>query len=143
MYLWDLSLDSIPLGWEKFYETAIKETSHGETFALPDSEYYYNIPDCKELLETNFKSLKNEATILFKDLSSNLNRIERLIEIDICLYSIIEFWTRDEREYSSFNPNELQLDIYNSNLYFSPSSIEMYKYDKMKFIHLSKPFRLR
>lgn len=142
MYLWELSLENIPLGWEELYKSSVGKSANSEIVELPDCEYYYNMEDCKKLLETNFISLKNEAAALYNDLQSNLHRLNRLIEIDISLYAIINFWTCTENDYSCFNPNSLQTQLCDTSSYFAPCSIEMEKYEKMKFIHLSKNYQL-
>lgn len=146
MFLWDLNISEIPIGWQKEFDIAKLETPNGEyvTYQVNNDEsdtYYYNIPASKEFLENTFNEQKAKAQELYSE-SMDSQTISKLIECDILLYNVLCYWVMDEDiEFSDFNPDFITKSIYDTNCYLTSSYWgSMRKYDGLRFFHLSSEF---
>lgn len=150
-YLWDLTLENIPLGWIDIYEDYVRNCPHGEIYGVQYhndedvTRHYVNPVKCKEVMLKRFNQLKLDAVELIgqRDSIDLKEFMNQLIKIDIQLFSILDDWTTDFDEVSSLDPNkytEKELSKHyswyiNSSRDLLPND-PMLKYDSLKLINL-------
>lgn len=147
-FLWDLNIEDIPCGWEPIYQEALKDYPGGkiaETISqygdgeLSVEKHLFNPVKCREILINKFNQLKFEAIELYnkRDVLDFKICCNRLFQIDIFLYSILNEWTYIDDVFAndSFQPNNILSDIksYAQDTYFDNSDSQ---FNNFKFINL-------
>ena len=146
-FLWDINIEDITCGWETAYQNALKECPKGKTIEMVSCDYYgtetyevdYNPVQCRNILVNAFNELKLEANELYSNLHSLDFKptINKLLRIDILLFSILSEWTFDgsDCDASCYDPShclEVTTNIATSS-YFENLEPE---FDKFKLINL-------
>lgn len=145
-YLWDLTLDKLPCGWENTYQEALINCPDGEL--IPSEEhwgetqrnYFYHPVKYRQLILETFNNYKAKAIELMnkKDTLDFKEFINQIVQIDIVLYNLISHWITDEEEFdiNSFNPNNFYNEINNKD-YFDSSEFKANEFEKLKLIRFS------
>ena len=149
-FLWQLDIEKLPLGWEDVYLEALANYPNGQIVA--DGPYYdgdtlrrayMNPVGFREKLLLLFNKYKQIANELYESLglSFNSDAINQLLKCDIILYSIIFDWVDTEKDFSVFDPNKIEENLFYIDGYFSSSDMDfMVPFQRMKFIQLNQDY---
>ena len=111
-YLWELKIIDLPLGWEEYYQLALKEFPDGENIDLSDGTFFCRPVEYRTKLIENFEKYSNEAQEVFND--NNLNfqdKCNKLLKLDVILNNILSDWINDTYDSSIFNPNDINYEL--------------------------------
>ncbi|MGE1211103.1 hypothetical protein [Bacillus pumilus] len=142
-YLWNLDIEELPCGWENIYQEALVDFPDGKTFKEtmngPDDiyEFFSNPVKYKELLIQLFNFHKSKAQELFEsnDLLTDRKALSNLIKHDMALDHFVSTWVSTDLTLDSFDPNNVERDIFDPEWYFSNDDYNQSKgYSKLRFI---------
>lgn len=126
MNLWDLKIEKIPCGWDKTYQYALIHCPNGEMLKFQEldkddkllvTKTFFHPVQCHNLLVEQFNILKNQASNLIAKRSQLdlTNFVSQLVEIDVCLYNLLDRWRSSDKnmDCTSYNPeNFLEIRDY-------------------------------
>ncbi len=144
-HLWNLNLDTIPLGWDSIYQTALAEYPEG-TYIDP-SQFEGGLPGKVIYHPVKFKLTLYSKYNFYKEQAENLyqSREHRdfdevastLLKYDVILFNLLLIWIQPESEtdYSTFDSEKLLDDSYllDTSVYFDSGYGEIEKYKFLNF----------
>ncbi|WP_404407661.1 hypothetical protein [Jeotgalibacillus malaysiensis] len=148
-YLWELDLQSVPLGFESDYNEFKKTDLGGAIYHDEDGEVYrYNPVKFAERTLSLFNSEKLKAVELHKQLKSNFTKeyYHQLIHIDVRLFGLLDVWTGLDGDISSYDPNnvianaEAQMKTYFSDYNPAWTNEQNHLYQPLKYFQAESFF---
>lgn len=108
MYLWDIEIETIPLGWDEEYQKAMKLYPHGITYTSNDTnDHNFRDPvGYRQRLIEMFTFYSRKA----KQVVSNgplRDQFHELLLWDIRLFNVLIYWLSPS---PSFDPGEFDTD---------------------------------
>jgi len=127
-HLWDIDIETLNLGWEETYQDALKNCPNGEIIpstTMTDVEHvfsrhiYHPVGYRKKIIEL-FNRKKAEAISVLEKQSDLQTLTNEIFKIDVCLFSLLTSWvTLDEELETSFDPKEIETNMFNVETYFA------------------------
>ena len=133
MYLWDLEMEQLPLGWEEEYHQALQAYPNGKIIPrkFSGNRYYNDVPSpyfrdpvtYHRWLINLFHRYRNQALRLLSNgqpPKNNWSAMQKLLAIDIRLFNLLMFWVSPPREFDpgEFDPHQIIKHIDSTNFYY-------------------------
>lgn len=138
MFLWEIDIEQIPLGWNDIYEDARENYPNGTKF----DKYFVHPIECRTQLIAHFKNYQEKAKETYQSLLKGFDRdiLHTLLKYDQILYSVLYEWLGDERDHSEFDPKDIEKNINDHYGYLLSANAErtyMQPYKRLQVIQMN------